>query len=159
MNCGKCPHMRKIEAALKPCANCDAGKLHGQVYIDTRPDPSFILTHAKPTDHTPQTGVTALAPDVEESLRIALATVFAFNPVEVLLLRHILAGGSYTSYRVPLRELRARLGRYDLDDDAPGFRSLAQTWAKRMEDKLPALKDLFKARIEETAEKSRTLRF
>jgi len=153
MRCEVCPHLKAIEHALAPCAVCDSGRLHGTVSIDGSPDPNLILSHASPNDHTPQTGVTTLAPEVEDALRIALATIFAFDPVEILLLRHILAGGTYASFNRPLRELADRLAKYDLADDAPGFRSLAQTWAVRMKKTMPSLEDLFKARIKESTKK------
>jgi len=159
MRCEVCPHLQEVKDALKPCSVCEAGRLHGEVHLDAAPDPRLIQSRALPTDHTPQTGVTALDPQTEDALRIALATVFQFDPVEIMLLRHILAGGTYASFNRPLRKLAERLAKYDLADDAPGFRSLAHTWSKRMTDAMPALEDLFRATVGENGGKTHPLRF
>lgn len=159
MKCDVCPHMKHIKDALAPCAVCDAGRLCGTVHLDAAPDPCLLISRALPNDHTPQDGVTALTPEVENALRIALSTIFAFDPVEIMLLRHILAGGTYASFNRPLRDLRDRLARYDLDDDAPGFRSLAHTRSKRMTEAMPTLEDLFRATIEANGGRTRPLRF
>ena len=159
MTCDRCPHLREIRNALKPCADCDAGRLPGTVHLDAAADPHLVLSRALPTDHTPQTGVTALDPATEDALRIALSTVFAFDQVEILLLRHILAGGAYASFNRPLRDLAERLAKYDLADNAPGFRQLAKSWADRMVRTMPALEAVFQARIAESAGISRPPRF
>ena len=159
MTCDRCPHLREIRNALKPCADCDAGRLPGTVHLDAAADPRLVLSRALPTDHTPQTGVTALDPTTEDALRIALATVFAFDPVEILLLRHILAGGAYAAFNRSLRDLAERLAKYDLADNAPGFRQLAKSWADRMVRTMPALEAVFQARIAESAGMSRPPRF
>jgi len=152
MNCRTCPHMKAIQKALAPCQVCDAGKLHGQVSTDAAPQAELVYAHAKMSDHTTSSGVTNLAPDAEDSLRKAMASLFALDPVELLLVQHVIKGGSYANFCNVLWPMlrRLRTKERELCGKKDGFRSLAHSWAKRVEDKMPQMRDVLRARIELT---------
>jgi len=152
MNCDRCPHMKRIKAALTPCQVCEAGELHGQVSTDAAPSAELVYAHAKLTDHTPSSGVTNLEPDAEDALRKAMASLFALDPVELLLVQHVIKGGGYADFCDVLWPMlrRLRTKEQELRRKRDGFRSLAHTWAKKIEDKMPQMADVLRARIELT---------
>lgn len=151
MNCDRCPHMKRIKDALKPCALCEAGKLHGQISTDSAPTPELVYSHARTSDHTPSTGVTALDPDTEDALRKALASIFSLDPVELLLLQHVMNGGKYANLNIVLAKLsrRLRTKEAELCGKKEGFRSLAHSWAKKIVQKMPMMGKLFADLVEE----------
>lgn len=152
MNCASCPHMKAIEKALRPCQVCDAGKLHGQVSTDAAPSAELVYAHRQMSNHAPSSGVTNLEPDAEDSLRKAMASLFALDPVELLLVQHVIKGGSYANFCDVLWPMlrRLRTKEHELCGKKDGFRSLAHTWAKKIEDKMPQMRDVLRARIEMT---------
>lgn len=139
MNCTACPHMKRIKAALAPCANCDAGRLHGQVSTDAAPSAELVYAHRKLSDHSPSSGVTALEPDTEDALRKLLATLVQLEPIELLLIQHVMRGGGYADFAAPLAELNRRLRTKEakLNGESAGFRSLAQSWGQKIKAKIP----------------------
>jgi len=150
MNCACCPHMKRITAALRPCQNCDAGRLHGEVHVDGW---AADRAHAQRviSDHTQSTGVTALPPDVEDTLRKLFCTFAQMRPEHQLLAVHVLNGGSYASFAEVLNRMFCRmLPKIDeIRGRKNGFRQLAKTWADKIVDSMPIFKDVFRARIEE----------
>lgn len=151
MNCELCPHMAAIKKALKPCQACEAGQLHGQVHVDASTT-DWAAKQRIDTNHTQTDGVTSLDPDTENALRVAMANLFDLEPIELLLVQHVIKGGSYASFCDVLFQLlrRLRTKEQELCGKKDGFRSLAHTWAKKVEAKMPKMRDVLRARIELT---------
>jgi len=151
MNCDACPHMKRIRAALAPCQVCEAGRMHGQVSTDAAPTPETVYAHRAANDHTPSRGVTTLTPDTEDALRKLSATIFALDDIELLLLKHIMRGGSYASFADVLNQMyrRLRTKEAELSGKKSGFRSLAHSWARKIVEKMPILGRMFADLVEE----------
>ena len=161
MNCDKCKHMKRIVAALRPCQECEAGKLHSQVHVDgwqmdraaaLRSDGKPRAAFDRPFDETAQgaSGCTALRPQDEERLNAAMKAIFDLDPVELLMLQHMMRGGSFASFSVVMLKMLRRLQpkEAELRGERDGFRQLAKAWADKIVAKAPILRPVIRARID-----------
>jgi len=95
MSCESCEVMAKMRKLLKSCETCDNGSHHGASHVQAT---NFTLAQRKLDDHTPSAGVTRLAPDDEDVLRRAMATLFSMAATDLLLVRHMMRGGDLAGY-------------------------------------------------------------
>lgn len=93
MNCHNCPH-RDDPNRLPRCLACtraDDLSHHGRAVHLNGTDVA-----AKPTNQLRQ--VTTLPTDVEDRLREALCGLFGLDPVDLLLVQHLFAGGRLSTF-------------------------------------------------------------
>ena len=107
-NCShKCAVFRQIEACREACLSCGVCNetnsmqigSHGVISSDTcgtaGADAFKNRVHIEPATD----GVTALPYEVEEKLRMAFADLFHLSPVDWLLIRHLIDGGSFAAFK------------------------------------------------------------
>lgn len=137
-NCDKrCPVFRQIESIRAKCLACATGKEHaifkknkntmqcggrGVVYMDSAEDPETVVAHSVAKRcHQPDIlknpdeevrNVTALPPDVEDTLRQFASTFFGLKQVEVNLLWHLANGGNLANFAETMERFNADMAKY-----------------------------------------------
>lgn len=133
MNCNRCPHRELVERARACCMACDpdAQSNHGVSHVQAN---DFTLSQAV-NDHTPTTGVTSLPPDIEDTMRKFLSTLFSLDPTEMLLIQHLVRksvtvnGQSESSSFANFRTFLGQVS-HDIEATGDGSSSRAMACAK-----------------------------
>jgi len=136
MTCDRCPHMKRIKDALRPCQSCDEAHVRNRVQLS-----DYTVAQRRLDDHAPTSGVTTLPPDVEDTLRKAMSTLFGLDPVDFLLVQHIFKGGSLGSFGEKLRELHRKIHFYN----PSSTRSMAHAKKDAIARVMPQLAPVFDA--------------
>lgn len=104
MNCQACPYQSQINALRKRCLMCDpesdGGTPHGRVKAD-----EYTLNAVKKADEysrIPSGQATSLTPQDEHKLRIAMSSLFGLDPVDLLLVQHLMQGQTLESFSTKL---------------------------------------------------------
>lgn len=98
-NCYTCPHQKQIEELRRRCLKCNpdttGGTPHGRVKAD-----EYTLSRPRPIDYSmePSGPATMLPEDIEHKLRMAMSTLFGLDPVDLLLIQHLMRGCSLESF-------------------------------------------------------------
>lgn len=109
VNCSeKCKNFRLIEECRRACLACNVCSEGNSMQCGERGVLSFdkcgtagvdaLRNRIRPEPHS-ERGVSALPPDVEDTLRHVFADFLSLSPVDALLLRHVANGGSLTTFR------------------------------------------------------------
>lgn len=104
MNCQACPYQAQINALRKRCLMCnpesDGGTPHGRV----RADEYTLNCVPKAADYSciPSGQATSLTPQDEHKLRIAMSSLFGLDPVDLLLVQHLMQGKTLESFGTKL---------------------------------------------------------
>lgn len=108
-NCSdKCKIHRLIEECRRACLSCnvcdDGNSMqcggHGVVSFDKCGAAGVdALKDRLPRHKAAPDGVTALPPDVEDTLRRVFSDFTSLSPVDILLVQHVANGGSLTTFR------------------------------------------------------------
>lgn len=119
VKCETCEHLRRIRAGGKmaygelraACAKCNPDDMphKGRSHVQAT---DFTLAQQVVEVRAPTTGCTTLDPDAEDTLRKAMATLFAFDPFDLLLVQHIINGGSLASFDKVFAGLVAKAKKY-----------------------------------------------
>lgn len=109
-NCSdKCAIFRQIEACREACLKCNVCDDTNTMQTGSRGVVSFdkcgtagvdALKNRVHLEPAPTEGVTALPADIEDTLRKALADFCGLSPIDWLLIRHLVAGGSLSSFKL-----------------------------------------------------------
>jgi len=141
MNCTACPYQKQIDALRRRCIACNpettGGTPHGKVKAD-----EFTLNSAPRAidfDRSPSTRATHLAPEDEHKLRMAMTSLFGLDPIDLLLVHHLMQGGHLEDFDTKLDAVVAR---------SRGYRGATRgmAWAKKVNilRKLPIMAEVLK---------------
>lgn len=67
---------------------------------------------APPVHNEPPTTCTPLSEENEQKLRIAMATLFGLDPIQLLLVQHLMLGGRLSAFGDTLRKTHEQIRRY-----------------------------------------------
>lgn len=89
--------MKLIEKCRRACLACnpDAASHKGRSHVQAT---DFTLAQRMMDDHTPTSGVTRLSPDVEDLLRKAMSSLFNLDPIDLLLIQHVIRRGNLSNF-------------------------------------------------------------
>lgn len=147
MMCGKsCPNWKLWLKASEACACCvNAESHHGQSRVTAT---DYTLAQRRPIDYTrePSGQATDLAPDAEDKLRRAMATLFALDPIDLMLVAHLVQQRPLTDFGDVLsgveRTIRGYRGRVG---------AMAFARKERLLAKMPQLRAVIRTNTERDA--------
>lgn len=105
--CHNCKHRNdpnRLQRCLK-CRKADDESYHGKV----------VHLNGRDIAQKTQAGsryVTDLPNDIEDKLREAMCSLFGLDPIELLLVHHLINGGRLSSFGDRLAKVASRIGRY-----------------------------------------------
>lgn len=106
MNCQACPYQSQINALRKRCLMCDpestGGTPHGRVKADEYTLNCVKKAADEESARIPSGQATSLTPEDEHKLRIAMSTLFGLDPVDLLLVQHLMQGQTLESFGTKL---------------------------------------------------------
>lgn len=82
------------------------------IRIRKTPHARSEMIGANPTPQDPPTTCTPLSEENEQKLRIAMATLFGLDPIQLLLVQHIMRGGRLSEFGDTLRKTHEQIRRY-----------------------------------------------
>ena len=128
--CEKCKHWKLWQAAADACRCCVNAESHqGKSHVAAT---EFTLSQPRPVDfdRSPSGQATNLSPDDEDKLRRAMTALFSLDPIELLLVQHLMRERSLDSFGDVLARLnhqtRNYRGRDAARESARKFRILAK---------------------------------
>lgn len=102
MNCQACQYQAQINALRKRCLMCDpesdGGTPHGRVIANEYTLNSVKKADAYVESRIPSGQATNLTPQDEHRLRIAMSSLFGLDPVDLLLVQHLMQGQTLESF-------------------------------------------------------------
>lgn len=135
MNCQACPYQAQINALRKRCLMCnpesDGGTPHGRVIAN-----EYTLNCVKKADDyssIPSGQATSLTPADEHKLRIAMSSLFGLDPVDLLLVQHLMQGQTLESFGTKLTAVQ-RVASYK-----GSVKGMAWARKSKIIDKIPML--------------------
>lgn len=102
MNCTACPFQKQIDALRERCLACNpdstGGTPHGNGRV--KADDYTLNSVPKAVDYSiaPSGQATHLDAEDEQKLRMAMTDLFGLDPVDLLLLQHIIHGGALSTF-------------------------------------------------------------
>lgn len=138
MNCHNCPDRSnpdRLEKCLK-CNRADDMSYHGTtVHLNGK-------EVAAPPPTQPRQ-VTNLPPDVEDKLREAMCSLFDLDPIELLLVQHLIRGGKLSTFADRLVKVTNRIVRYRGSE-----RAQAHAMKEAIGRKFPTISPVINAKAE-----------
>lgn len=134
MNCNKCPNRELVERARACCLACDPDAIPNKNTLHYQANDYALAAKPNGDDQGGHAKVTHLDQEDEDALREAMASMFGLDPVDLLLVQHLVNGGRMSTFYSSIMSVGSRISSYR----GPHSARVHAAW-KRVVRKVPQL--------------------